>query len=49
MANNTSKEIPITNREDSPQSKDNLSKLEKFASDSIKRKADSLESEEGDN
>ena len=42
MANNT-------NREDNPQSEDNFSKLKKFISNSIKRKADSLESEEGDN
>ena len=49
LANNTSIEIPITNREDNSQSGDNLSKLEKFTSSGIKRKVDSLESKEGDN
>ena len=37
------------NREDNLQSRDNLSKLKKFISSSIKCKADSLESKEGDN
>ena len=49
LANNTSIEIPITNREDNSQFRDNLSKPEKFTSSSIKRKADSLEFKEGDN
>ena len=49
LANNTRIEIPITNREDNPQSRDNLSEPEKFTSNSIKRKVDSLEFEEGDN
>jgi hypothetical protein len=48
LANNTSVEIPITNREDNPQSRDNLSEPEKFTSGGIKRKVDSLESKEGD-
>ena len=49
LANNTGIEIPITNREDNPQFRDNLSEPEKFTSGGIKRKADSLESKEGDN
>ena len=48
LANNACIENPI-NREDNPQSRDNLSELKKFTSNSIKRKADSLESKEGDN
>ena len=49
LVNNASIEIPITNREDNSQSGDNLSELDKFTSSGIKRKADSLESGEGDN
>ena len=49
LANNANIEIPITNREDDSQSRDNLSKPNKFTSSGIKRKADSLESREGDN
>ena len=49
LANNASIEIPIINREDNSQSRDNLSKPEKFTSSGIKRKADSLESKEGNN
>lgn len=37
------------NKKDNPQSKNNFSELKKFTSSSIKRKADSLESKEGDN
>ena len=48
LANNTGIEIPITNREDNSQSGDNLSEPDKFTSSGIKRKADSLESGEGD-
>ena len=49
LANNTCIENPITNREDDPQSGNNLNELEKFTSNGIKRKADSLEFKEGDN
>ena len=49
LANNTGIDIPITNKEDVSQSGDNLSEPEKFTSSGIKRKADSLESKEGDN
>ena len=49
LANNTCIENPITNREDNPQFGDNLNKLEKFTSNGIKRKVNSLKFKEGDN
>ena len=49
QANNTCIEIPIINKKDNPQSGDNFNKPKEFTSNNIKRKADSLESEKGNN